>query len=64
MIGDMSKKGQREYGQEERFLPTEEDRSILPRRVTGASVPKGVTLAARVRGLVSGGDFQWVMLGL
>ena len=41
---DVSERGQREYGQEERFSPTEEDRSILPRRVTGASVPKSATL--------------------
>ena len=64
MIEDMSERGQREYGQEEGFSPTEEDRSILPRRVTGASVPKSVTLVARVCGLVSREDFQWVMLGL
>ena len=42
---DVSERGQQEYGQEERFSPTEEVRSLLSGRATGASVPKSVTLA-------------------
>ena len=41
---DVSERGQREYGQEERFSPTEEVRSLFSGRATGASVPKSVTL--------------------
>ena len=37
MIG-IRAKGQQESEQQERFSPTEEDRSVLPRKVTGAGV--------------------------
>ena len=41
MIG-IRAKGQQESEQQERFSPTEEDRSVLPRKVTGAGVSKDV----------------------